>query len=65
LIKWDKEGHYTNRRGSTPRGNNSYQLICTQCQCTQFHQTLKGLKTYINSNTVVVGDFNTSSITNT
>jgi hypothetical protein len=30
---------HTNKRGNTPKGNNSYQLICTQCQCTQFHQT--------------------------
>jgi hypothetical protein len=31
-----------------------------QCQCTQFHQhTLKDLKAYIDSNTEVVGDFNT------
>jgi hypothetical protein len=38
LIKQDKEGH-TNKRGNTPKGNNNYQPICIQCQCTQFHQT--------------------------
>jgi hypothetical protein len=32
LIKLDKERH-------TPKGNKNYQPICTQCQCTQFHQT--------------------------
>jgi hypothetical protein len=40
LIKKD-----TNKMGSTPKGNNNYQPICTQFQCTQFHQTYtKGLK---------------------
>jgi hypothetical protein len=24
---------------STAKGNNNYQSIFTQCQCTQFHQT--------------------------
>jgi exonuclease III len=34
--------------------------MCTQCQYTQFHKTyLKDLKVHIDSNTVVVGDFNT------
>jgi exonuclease III len=52
---------HTNKRGNIPEGNNNYQPICTQCQCTQVHQhTLKALKTYINSNTVVVGDLNTT-----
>jgi exonuclease III len=51
---------HTNKRRNIPKGNNNYQLICTQCQCTQFHQyTLRDLKAYINSNTVVVGEFNT------
>jgi hypothetical protein len=50
---------HTNKRGNTPKGNKNYQPICTQCQCTQFHQTYINLKTYINSNTMVVGDFNT------
>jgi exonuclease III len=50
----------TNKRGTRTKGNNNYQPICTQYQCTQFHQTYpKDLKAYINSNTVVVGDFNT------
>jgi hypothetical protein len=29
----------TNKRGNTPKGNNNYQPICTQSQCTQFSQT--------------------------
>jgi hypothetical protein len=40
LIKQDKERTlHTNKGGNTPKGNNNYQPICTQCQCTQFHQT--------------------------
>jgi exonuclease III len=39
LIKQDKKTFHTNKRGNTPKGNNSYQPIQTQCQCTQFHQT--------------------------
>jgi hypothetical protein len=39
LIKWDKEEHSILKRGNTPKGNNNYQPICTQCQCTQFHQS--------------------------
>jgi hypothetical protein len=35
----------TNKRGNTPKGNNNYQTICIQSQCTQFHQTYsEGLK---------------------
>jgi hypothetical protein len=29
---------YTNKMGNTPKGNNNYQHICTQHQCTHFHQ---------------------------
>jgi hypothetical protein len=49
---------HTNKMRNTPKGNNNYQPICTQCQFTQFHQTYsEGHKAYIDSNTVVVGDF--------
>jgi hypothetical protein len=59
LIKRDEEGYSILKRGNTPKGNNNYQPICPQHQCTQLHQTYsKDLKTYINSNTVVVGEFN-------
>jgi exonuclease III len=30
---------HTNTRGNTSKGNNNYQSIGIQCQCTQFHQT--------------------------
>jgi hypothetical protein len=40
LIKRDKEGHFILiNGGNRPKGNNSYQPMCTQCQLTQFHQT--------------------------
>jgi hypothetical protein len=46
---------HVNKKGRTSKGNNNYQPICIQ-----FHQTYtKGLKAHIDSNTVVVGDFNT------
>jgi hypothetical protein len=45
---------------NTWKDNNNYQLLCTQCQCTQFHQTCtKGFKSSYKVNTVVVGEFNT------
>jgi hypothetical protein len=58
LVKWDKEGHFIlTKRAINPKGNNNYQPICTQCQCTLFHQTYsEGFKGHIDSNTVVVGD---------
>jgi hypothetical protein len=40
LIKQDKERHsILIKRGNIPKGNNNYQPICTQSQCTQVHQT--------------------------
>jgi hypothetical protein len=30
---------HTNKRWNTPKGNNNYQPVYTQCQCTPFHQT--------------------------
>jgi exonuclease III len=49
LIKRDKEGHYILIKGEIDQKkihiNNTYQPICTQCQCTQFHKTYtEGLK---------------------
>jgi exonuclease III len=55
LVKRDKEGHLILIKGDIPKGNNNYQPICTQCQCTQFIiHTVKDPTKYINSNTVVV-----------
>jgi hypothetical protein len=39
LVKRDKEGHLILIKGEILKGNNNYQPICTQCQCTQFHHT--------------------------
>jgi hypothetical protein len=41
LIKQDKEGHSILIKVEihTPKVSNNYQPICTQRQCTQFHQT--------------------------
>jgi hypothetical protein len=30
---------HTNKKKNTPKGNNNYQPICTQHQCTKSHQT--------------------------
>jgi hypothetical protein len=61
LIKWDKEGHSILIKGETHQKEitviNQY---ATDVNAPNFiKHTLKDLKTYINSNTVVVGDFNT------
>jgi hypothetical protein len=36
LIKQDKEGHSTNKRGNTPKGNNNCQPICTHINAPNF-----------------------------
>jgi exonuclease III len=56
-MRYKRKVH-TNKSGNTPKGNN-YQPICTHHQCTQFHQTYSERHKCIDSNTVVVGDFNT------
>jgi hypothetical protein len=51
---------HTNKRGNTPKGNNSYQPITPILNAPQFYQTYsKGHKNHINSNIVVLGDFYT------
>jgi hypothetical protein len=61
LIKRDTEGHsILIKREIEQKEITIINLYAPKCQCTQFHQrTLKDLKAYINSNTVVVRDFNT------
>jgi exonuclease III len=40
LLKQDKEGHSILIKGEIhQKEKNNYQSICTQCQCTQYHQT--------------------------
>jgi hypothetical protein len=60
LGKQDKEGHFIlNKRAKKSKRNNNYQPICTQCQCTQFHQThTKGLKSTYKLQ--LSGSFNTT-----
>jgi exonuclease III len=61
LIKWDKEGHSILIKGKI---NQKEITIINQYapnvnRPSFIKHTLKDLKAYINSNTVVVGDFNT------
>jgi exonuclease III len=40
MVKRHKEEHFAlKKKGNTSKGNDNYQHIGTQCQCTQFHQT--------------------------
>jgi exonuclease III len=62
LIKWNKEGHSTLIKGEIYQKEititNLYVLNINEPNFIK--HTLKGLKTYTDSNTVVVRDFNTS-----
>jgi hypothetical protein len=61
LIKQDKEGHSILIKGEI----HQKEIIITNLSAPNINvpnfinHTLKDLKTFINSNTVVVGDFNT------
>jgi hypothetical protein len=61
LIKWDKEGHSVLIKGEIDQKEiiiiNLYAHNVNTPNFIKY--TLKDLKAYINSNTVVVGDFNT------
>jgi exonuclease III len=61
LIKWDKEGHSILIKGKMHQKEITIiNLYAPNVKAPNFiKHTLKDLKTYINSNTVVVGDFNT------
>jgi hypothetical protein len=60
LIKWDKEGHSLLIKGELHQKKLTIiNLYAPNVNATNFiNHTLKELKTYINSNTVVVEDFN-------
>jgi hypothetical protein len=61
LIKWDKEGHSILIKGEIHQKEITIiNLYVLNVSAPNFiKHTLKDLKTYIDSNTVVVGDFNT------
>jgi exonuclease III len=61
LIKRDKEGHYILIKGEIDQKEIIIiNLYAPNINIPNFiKHTLKDVKTYINSNTVVVGDFNT------
>jgi hypothetical protein len=60
LIKWDKEGHFILiKREIHQKEITITNLYASNISAPNFiKHTLKDLKTYIDSNTVVVGDFN-------
>jgi hypothetical protein len=65
LIKRDKEGHYTLIKGEIHQKEIIINLYAPNVSSPNFiKHTLKDLKAYIDSNTVVVGDFNTPLTTN-
>jgi exonuclease III len=56
LVKWDKEGHSILIKGKI----HQKEITIINVNAPNFiKHTLTNLKTYINSNTVVGGDFNT------
>jgi hypothetical protein len=60
LIKRDKEGHSIPIRGEIDQMEITINLYAPNVNAPSFiKHTLKDLKVYINSNTVVMGDFNT------
>jgi hypothetical protein len=61
LIKWDKEGHSIPTKGEIHQKEITIiNLYAPNLNAPNFiKHTLKDLKAYVDSNTVVVGDFNT------
>ena len=47
------------QRKNPPRRHKHCKYICTQHRSTQIHKILEGFKKDIDSNTIIVGDFNT------
>jgi exonuclease III len=61
LIKWDKEGHSILIKGEIYQKETTIiNLYAPNISAPNFIYILKDLKAYIDSNTVVLGDFNTS-----
>ena len=60
-VKRDKEGHYIMiKRAIQEEDTTNFKYICTQHRSTTFiRQMLTSMEGEINSNTIIVGDFNT------
>ena len=63
-ISRDKEGHYINDQGINPRRrHNNCKYLCIQHKSTSIHKANTDKHKRGNySNTIIVGDFNTSLI---
>jgi hypothetical protein len=60
LVKRDKEGHFILIKGAINQKEITINLYVPNISASNFiKHTLKDLKAHIDSNTVVVGDFNT------
>ena len=63
IIK-DKEGHYIMIKGSTQEEDITSVYAPNTGAPQYIRQTLTGVRGEINSNTIIVGDFNTPTFTN-
>ena len=63
IIK-DKEGHYIVIKGSTQEDDITSVYAPNTGALQYIRQTLTGVRGEINSNTIIVGDFNTPTFTN-
>jgi hypothetical protein len=60
LVKRDKEGHFILIKGVRHQKEITIINLYAHCQCIHVHQTYtKGPKAHIDSNTMVLRDFNT------
>ena len=55
----DEEGHYIIRIYPR-RGHNNHEYLCPKCGSCQVYQLITKVKTYLDNNTLILGDFNTA-----